>query len=58
MLVEIEDVGGETFSQYAQITIAFEVESVLRVEPLDGGLGGSQLREENAAVVSGALVAS
>jgi GNAT superfamily N-acetyltransferase len=45
-VVEIEQVGSEALGQYAEIPIAFEVKSVLRVEPLDGGLGGFRLREE------------
>lgn len=46
MPVKIEEVGGEALGQYAQIPIAFEVKSVLRVEPLNGGIGGFRLREE------------
>jgi GNAT superfamily N-acetyltransferase len=46
MMVEIQEVDREALGQYAQVSSAFDVESVLRVEPVDGGLGGLRLREE------------
>ncbi len=46
MAVRIQEVGPEALSRYAALPIAFAVESVLRVEPVDGGLGGLSLSEE------------
>ena len=46
MIVEIQKVGSDFLPQYAKIPIAFEVQSVFRVDPLDEGLGGLMLREE------------
>lgn len=49
MLVRIQEVGVDALSQYQEIPIAFEVKSVFRVDPIDGGLGGIRLREEKLA---------
>jgi GNAT superfamily N-acetyltransferase len=46
MALVIEEIGAELYPLYAAIPIAYTVESVLRVEVLDGGLGGLQLVEE------------
>ncbi len=46
MAVEIVEVGADRLLQYAEIPIAFEVESVLHVEDINSGLGGIRLREE------------
>jgi GNAT superfamily N-acetyltransferase len=46
MSVEIEEIGIDLLPRYAQIPIAFEVRSLLRVELVHGGLGGITLREE------------
>jgi len=47
MQIEIREAGPDELRQYAAIPIAFEVESILRVELLDRGLGGIALREEH-----------
>ncbi|MGH2543364.1 MAG: GNAT family N-acetyltransferase [Ardenticatenaceae bacterium] len=44
--VKIEEVGVESLQRYAEIPIAFDVESVLRVELVNDGLGGILLEEE------------
>lgn len=46
MEIEIQQVGAEALARYAQVPIAFRVRSMLRVEPIDGGLGGLALIEE------------
>lgn len=46
MTVEIQEIGIDSLPEYAQIPIAFEVRSILRVDRVDGGLGGITLREE------------
>ena len=48
MAVEIHDIGVDLLCQYAGIPITFRVESVLRADPIEGGLGGIELREEKA----------
>ena len=48
MAVEIHDIGVDLLRRYAEIPIAFEVKSVLRADPIDGGLGGIELHEEKA----------
>ncbi len=45
-MLEIREVDVERLRQYAEIPIAFEVRSVLRAEPVEGGFGGIRLREE------------
>ncbi|MCI0440727.1 MAG: GNAT family N-acetyltransferase [Chloroflexi bacterium] len=44
--MRIKEVGVESLHRYAEIPIAFDVESVLRIELMDGGLGGIILTEE------------
>jgi GNAT superfamily N-acetyltransferase len=46
MPIAIRDVGPNALSLYAQVSIAFRVESVFRVELVEDGLGGILLREE------------
>lgn len=45
MRVRIEDVGRKGLGEYSTVPIAFEVRSVLEVEPVRGGLGGLTLTE-------------
>jgi streptothricin acetyltransferase len=42
----IEEIGPESYPLYDAIPITYTVESVLRVEVVDGGLGGFRLVEE------------
>jgi GNAT superfamily N-acetyltransferase len=42
----IEEIGPDRLCEYAEIPIAFEVKSILKVELIDGGLGGIRLKEE------------
>ena len=44
--VEIREMGPEALAEYAAIPTAYTVESVLRVESVDKGLGGFRLVEE------------
>ena len=44
--MDIIQVGPDELERYGRIPIAFRVESVLRVVPVDGGLGGLRLVEE------------
>ncbi len=46
MPLVIEEIGPESYPLYDAIPIAYTVESVLRVDVLDGGLGGFRLVEE------------
>ena len=46
MEIEIRKVGSEELARYALVPICFWVHSLLRVEPVDGGLGGLRLIEE------------
>jgi len=46
MFVRIQEVGADALPQYKQISIAFEVKSIFRLDLIDGGLGGIKLREE------------
>jgi len=46
MPLVIEEIGPESYPLYDAIPIAYTVESVLRVDALDGGLGGFRLVEE------------
>lgn len=48
-MLEIREIGVEGLSEYAQIPIAFEVRSILKVVLIEGGLGGIRLREEAVA---------
>ena len=45
---EIEQIGPEALSLYARIPIAYAVETVFRVDLIEGGLGGIVLDEERA----------
>ena len=44
--IEIVEESVEALPEYGKISIAFTVETRLRVEPIDGGLGGLKLVEE------------
>ena len=44
--IEIVEESVEALPEYGEISIAFTVETRLRVEPIDGGLGGLKLVEE------------
>lgn len=46
MAIEIKKVGPEALERYSEIPIHFRVESVLRVDEIDGGIGGLRLVEE------------
>jgi len=46
MTLVIEEIGPESYPLYDAIPIAYTVESMLRVDVLDGGLGGFRLVEE------------
>lgn len=46
MSIRIREIGPEDLARYAEISIAFRVGSVFRVEAVDGGLGGFRLVEE------------
>lgn len=46
MVVRIQEVGPDALPKYKQISIAFEVKSIFRLDLIDGGLGGIKLREE------------
>ena len=46
MGIEIRELGVQCLNRYATIPIRFTVESVLRVDDIDGGLGGLLLREQ------------
>jgi len=48
MPVEIRQVGLDLLAAYAAIPISFKVESILRVDAVDQGLGGLALVEEKA----------
>ena len=45
MAIVVRQVGAEALARYARVPIAFEVRTMLRVEPAQGGLGGLALRE-------------
>ncbi len=49
MSVRSDECGPECLEEYATLSIAFQVESVLRVEQVDGGLGGLLLHQELVA---------
>jgi GNAT superfamily N-acetyltransferase len=49
MGIRLRELGPECLQRYGEIPIRFRVESVLRVEEIDGGLGGLALREERVA---------
>jgi GNAT superfamily N-acetyltransferase len=42
----IVEVGTESLREYSTVPIAFEVQTMFRVDPIDGGLGGITLTEE------------
>ena len=44
--IEIRQIGHEDLGQYASISVSMTIESVLRVEVIDRGLGGFRLVEE------------
>ena len=46
MAIEIKEVGPEALERYSEIPIRFSVESVLRVDEVDDGIGGLRLVEE------------
>lgn len=50
MSVEIKQIGPDLLAVYAAIPISFRVESILRVDAIDGGLGGLALVEEKVAL--------
>jgi hypothetical protein len=47
--IEIQEAGPDLLSRYATIPIRFTVESVLRIETVDQGLGGLVMVEEKVA---------
>ena len=47
MNFKIQEVGPDSLSLFAQIPIAFQVDSILQVERVDGGLGGLVLTERS-----------
>ena len=49
MSVEIVEIGPGELARFAQIPTFVRVESVFRVEDIDGGLGGFRLTEERVA---------
>ena len=49
MAVEIVDVGPDRLADYAGVPIAFQVESILKVDLVDGGLGGAKLTDVQIA---------
>jgi GNAT superfamily N-acetyltransferase len=46
MSIQVREIPPEELPRYAEIPIAFRVESVFRVDAVDGGLGGFRLVEE------------
>ena len=48
MSVQVKQVDLDLLAEYAAIPISFRVESILRVDAIDGGLGGLALVEEKA----------
>jgi GNAT superfamily N-acetyltransferase len=49
LALEIADVGPDRLRDYADVPIAFRVESILKLDLLDGGLGGAALKEVQIA---------
>ena len=45
MTIEIREVGSNSIGQYGQIPMRHRVDSVFRVDEIDGGLGGLTLTE-------------
>jgi GNAT superfamily N-acetyltransferase len=50
MPVQIIEIVSERLAEYASVPIAFEVQSILQIELVDGGLGGMLLRQAPVAV--------
>ena len=46
MALELKEAGSEILDAYAAIPFTFRVDSALRVDEIDGGLGGLMLTEE------------
>ena len=46
MAIEIRQVGPEAIEEFRKIPMSFRVESVFRIDEIDGGLGGLRLTEE------------
>jgi len=46
MLIQIKKINLDDLAQYATVPMAFEVQSVLKVDQIQDGLGGLALREE------------
>jgi len=49
MAFSIVETGRDGLREYSEVSIAFEVSSVLRIDRVDGGLGGLSLTEEPVA---------
>lgn len=47
--MKISEVGIDNLHQYAEISIAFDVETILSAQPLDDGLGGIAFTEEQVS---------
>jgi GNAT superfamily N-acetyltransferase len=47
--IHVQEIGVDLFSSYGKIPAWYKVESVFRVEVIDGGLGGFRLVEEKVA---------
>ncbi len=50
MSTRIEEVGIESLDQYVQVSIGFQVESILQVELVEGGLGGIRMYEQKLPI--------
>jgi len=49
MSVDVQQVGPEALEQYGRVPMSFTVESIFRVDVVDGGFGGLTLTEEPVA---------
>ena len=47
MIIQVKEIGPHELALYSHVSIAFKVESILRVDVVDGGLGGIRLVEEH-----------
>lgn len=47
MSIQIEQIGASRLTDYASVTMAYEVKTVFTVEPIDNGLGGFSFREQS-----------